>query len=60
MLKIKLFSSSNVHIFDSLDTKETVFSKVGIFQRTVWINENMLNEDTYYVSLNLIAPPFES
>ena len=58
--KIKLYSSSNIHIFNSLDTKETVFSKLGICQRTVWINENMLNEDTYYVCLYLITPPFEN
>ena len=58
--KVKLYSSSQVHIFDSLDMKGSVFNQVGIFQRTVWIEKNMLNEDTYYVSLNLISPPYEN
>ena len=58
--KLKLFSSSHVHIFDSLDAKKSVFNKVGVFQRTVWINRNMLNEDTYYACLNLISPPFQN
>ena len=55
-----MFSSSHVHVFDSLDTKKSVFNQVGIFQRTVWINKNILNEDTYYVCLNLISPPFKN
>ena len=58
--KVKLCSSASVHIFDSLDTKgSTIFNQVGIFQRTVWIEKNMLNEDTYDVSLNLISPPYK-
>ena len=56
----KLFSSSNVHVFDSLDLKSSAFNKIGIFQRTLWIKKNLLNEDTYYVSLLLISPPFEN
>ena len=60
-IKVKLFSSSNVHIFDSLDMKGSkIFNKVGISQRTVWIDKNMLNEDTYDVSLNLISPPYKN
>ena len=59
-VKLKLFSSSHVHVFDALDTKKSVFNKVGILQRTVWINRNMLNEDTYYVGLSLISPPFKN
>ena len=59
-LKVRLFSSTNVHIFDSLDVRGTAFDKIGIYQRTVWIKKNLLNEDTYYVSLHLISPPFES
>ena len=58
--KLKLFSSSHVHVFDSLDIKKSVFNQVGVFNRTVWINRNILNEDTYYVSLNLISPPFKN
>ena len=57
--KLRLFSSSHVHVFDSLDIKKSVFNRVGIFQRTVWINKSILNEDTYYVCLNLISPPFK-
>ena len=60
-IKVKLFSSANVHIFDSLDMKGSkIFNKVGISQRTVWIDKNMLNEDTYDVSLNLISPPYKN
>ena len=59
-IKVRLFSSSNVHVFDSLDAKDSVFEKIGYFQRTVWIKKNFLNEDTYYVSLHLISPPFEN
>ena len=36
-----------------------IFNKV-IFQRTIWIDKNMLNEDTYDVSLNLISPPYKN
>ena len=59
-IKVKLFSSSHVHVFDSLDTKKSVFNQVGVIQRTAWINKNFLNEDTYYVCLNLISPPFKN
>ena len=59
-IKVRLVSSLNVHVFDSLDIKDSLFRKIGIFQRTVWIKKNLLNEDTYYVSLHLISPPFES
>ena len=60
-IKIKLCSSDNVHIFDSLDLKGSkIFDKIGICQRTVWIDKNMLNEDTYDVSLNLISPPYKN
>ena len=59
-IKVQLYSSSNVHIFDSLDEKDSLFNKIGIFQRTVWIKKNLLNEDTYYLSLHLISPPFEN
>ena len=58
-IKIQLFSSKNVHTFDSLDPKDTVFNQIGIFQRTAWIGENLLNEDTYSVNLHLISPPFD-
>tara|TARA_B100001248_G_scaffold236085_1_gene199276 strand:+ start:865 stop:2127 length:1263 start_codon:yes stop_codon:yes gene_type:complete len=58
-IKVRLFSSLNVHVFDSLDIKDALFSKIGIFQRTVWIKKNLLNEDKYYLSLHLISPPFE-
>ena len=59
-IKVRLFSSSNVHVFDSLDVKTSAFNKIGTFQRTVWIKKNLLNEDTYYLSLYLISPPFEN
>ncbi len=59
-IKVKLYSSTKVHIFDSLDKKGSVFNQVGIIQRTVWIDKNTLNEDTYYVSLNLISPPYKN
>ncbi len=59
-IKVKLFSSSHVHVFDSLDTKKSVFNQLGVLQRTVWINKNILNEDTYYVCLNLISPPLKN
>ena len=49
-----------MHVFDSLDINDSLFDKIGIFQRTVWIKKNLLNEDTYYVSLYLISPPFEN
>ena len=58
--KLKLFSSSHVHVFDSLDLKKTVFNQAGVSQRTVWINRNTLNEDTYYVCMHLISPPFKN
>ena len=58
--QIKLFSSSGIHIFNAIDPKGSIFNRTGIFQRTVWIGENMLNEDTYYVKLSLITPPYEN
>ncbi len=57
---VRLFSSSNVHLFDSLDLKNSAFNKIGIFKRTVWIKKNLLNEDKYYVSLYLMSPPFKN
>ena len=59
-IKIQLFSSSQVHVLDSLDTKGLVFNQIGTCQRTVWINKNTLNEDNYYVCLHLISSPFEN
>ena len=38
-IKVRLFSSSNVHVFDSLDVNDSAFNKIGIFQRTVWIKK---------------------
>ena len=58
-IKIQIFSSKNVHIFDSLNLKDAVFNQIGLYQRTAWIGKNLLNEDTYTVNLHLISPPFD-
>ena len=59
-IKVRLFTSSNVHVCDSLDKDNSIFNKIGFSQRTVWIKKNLLNEDTYFVSLYLISHPFEN
>ena len=58
--KVQLFSSTKTHIFDAIDLQTSIFDRVGIFQRTIWIDKDMLNEDTYYISLKLISPPYEN
>ena len=59
-IKVQLFSSSNVHIFNAIDLENSNFDRLGTFQRTMWIDQNMLNEDTYYISFHLISKPYDN
>ena len=58
--KVQLFSSTHVHILNAIDLDSSIFDRIGIFQRTIWIDQDMLNEDTYYINVNLISPPYKN
>jgi len=58
-IKVQLFSSNHIHIFNSIDLNSTIFEKIGSIQRTMWIDKNVLNEDSYYLNASLISPPYK-
>ncbi len=52
--EIEIFSSSKIHIFSSTDIDCSSFNTIGIFTRTVWIDQSTLNDGTYFVNINLL------
>ncbi|MBA65880.1 MAG: hypothetical protein CMG55_08785 [Candidatus Marinimicrobia bacterium] len=53
--EIELLSSSKIHIFSSIDKNHSIFDKVGIMSRTVWIGPNILNKGLYFININLLS-----